>query len=68
MHDVKQLPLRGPVAGSSYLKAAQMPWQPTEDKKFWIKPLYEDVDRGEKTFLVLLHRATHMTTLSSSSY
>jgi len=45
-----------------------MPWQPTEDKKFWIKPLYEDVDRGEKTFLVLLHRATHMTTLSSSSY
>jgi quercetin dioxygenase-like cupin family protein len=52
MHDVKQLPLRGPVAGSSYLKAAQMPWQPTEDKKFWIKPLYEDVDKGEKTLLM----------------
>jgi hypothetical protein len=52
MHEVEQLPLRGPVAGSSYLKAAQMPWQPTEDKKFWIKPLYEDADKGEKTLLI----------------
>jgi quercetin dioxygenase-like cupin family protein len=49
---LKQLPLKGPVAGSSYLKAAQMPWQPTEDKKFWVKPLYEDVDKGEKTLLM----------------
>jgi hypothetical protein len=35
---------RGRTAGRS--------WQPTEVGGFWIKPLYENVERGEKTLLM----------------
>ena len=43
--------LRPPTSGSVYLDAAAVDWQPDGDK-FWIRPLYEDFARGERTCLM----------------
>ncbi|MGH6954831.1 MAG: cupin domain-containing protein [Alphaproteobacteria bacterium] len=45
-------PITPPMAGSRYLEGAAIEWQPTEAKGFWVKPLYENVERGERTLLM----------------
>ena len=42
----------GPVMGSIRYASASVDWQPTELKGFWMKPLFEDAERGEKTLLM----------------
>jgi len=39
-----------PKGGSIYLDPASIDWQPDGDK-FWIKPLYNDPDRGQRICL-----------------
>ena len=41
-----------PVEGSQYFASTTSEWQPTEIKGFWMKPLFEDRIRGEKTMLM----------------
>jgi quercetin dioxygenase-like cupin family protein len=41
-----------PVAASLYLSARGMDWQATEDAGFWIKPLYQNPEAGERTLLM----------------
>jgi anti-sigma factor ChrR (cupin superfamily) len=43
--------LSRPAKGSVYRDAAAIDWQPDGDK-FWIKPLYEDREKGERTCLM----------------
>jgi quercetin dioxygenase-like cupin family protein len=45
-------PITSPPNGSAYLASARAEWQPTDTEKFWIKPLYEDAAKGEKTLLM----------------
>ena len=40
-----------PISGSVYLDLAGTDWQPDGDR-FWIKPLYENPARGERTCLM----------------
>ena len=40
-----------PLQGSIYLDLATADWQPDGDK-FWIKPIYENPARGERTLLM----------------
>jgi quercetin dioxygenase-like cupin family protein len=40
-----------PLQGSVYLELAKSDWQPDGDK-FWIKPLYENPAKGERTCLM----------------
>ena len=49
MADAKAL--LAPIQGSVYLDLARTDWQPDGDK-FWIKPIYEDPVRGERTLLM----------------
>jgi len=42
----------GPVMGSTRYASASVDWQPTGAKGFWMKPLFEDAARGEKTLLM----------------
>jgi anti-sigma factor ChrR (cupin superfamily) len=42
----------GPVVGSLRYQSGDVAWQPTEAAGFWIKPLFEDRARGEKTLLM----------------
>ena len=44
--------ISAPVSGSRYFSSASADWQPTDAQGFWIKPLYEDTARGEKTMLM----------------
>lgn len=44
--------IRPPVHESRYLGSAAIPWEATDDEGFWIKRLYEDPDKGEKTWLM----------------
>ena len=44
--------IRPPVAASRYLAAVGLEWQATEDAGFWIKPLYESAETGERTLLM----------------
>ena len=44
--------LRGPLTGSTRFSPASVDWEPSEAKGFWVKPLFEDVARGEKTLLM----------------
>jgi anti-sigma factor ChrR (cupin superfamily) len=44
--------IRAPVRGSRYTSANGQGWQATESPGFWVKPLYEDAERGEKTMLM----------------
>lgn len=52
-------PLRLPMTGSGHLPAAGMQWQPTEDAGYWIKPLYENSELGERTLLMKAEPGTH---------
>lgn len=44
--------IRAPVTGSRYVSSNLAEWQATDTPGFWIKPLYEDAARGEKTMLM----------------
>ena len=44
--------IAGPVVGSMRYASASVEWQPTDAKGFWVKPLFEDAERGEKTLLM----------------
>lgn len=44
--------LFGPIIGSLRYQSNSAAWQPTEAPGFWIKPLFEDRARGEKTLLM----------------
>ena len=44
--------MAAPRAGSRYLDGGAVAWQPTEYKGFWVKPLYENTERGESTWLM----------------
>jgi len=44
--------IAGPVVGSMRYASASVDWQPTEAEGFWMKPLFEDAERGEKTMLM----------------
>ena len=44
--------IQGPVEGSRYHLSSTDDWQPTAAEGFWIKPLFEDIERGEKTLLM----------------
>ena len=44
--------IAGPVVGSMRYASAPVEWQPTDAKGFWVKPLFEDTERGEKTLLM----------------
>ena len=44
--------IEAPVEGSQHYASARAPWQPTASPGFWIKPLFEDKARGEKTMLM----------------
>ncbi|GIK95866.1 MAG: hypothetical protein BroJett029_00750 [Alphaproteobacteria bacterium] len=41
-----------PRSGSSYVDPDRQDWQPTDAAGFWIKPLYENPARGERTCLM----------------
>ena len=43
---------RASVEGSEYLAGNGQAWQPTDAPGFWVKPLYQDDARGEKTILM----------------
>ena len=40
------------TAASTYMSAVAMDWEPTGDDGFWVKRLYEDEQRGERTWLM----------------
>lgn len=42
----------GPIAGSLRYQSNDVEWQKTEATGFWVKPLFEDRERGEKTLLM----------------
>lgn len=44
--------IKAPTRGSLHYASATADWQPTSAPGFWIKPLYEDAARGEKTMLM----------------
>lgn len=41
-----------PVTASRYLAAGNVEWQASEYAGFWTKPLYENVEAGERTLLM----------------
>jgi anti-sigma factor ChrR (cupin superfamily) len=49
--EIRANAVKPPVQGSVYLDLAKTEWQPDGDK-FWIKPIYEDPVRGERTLLM----------------
>jgi anti-sigma factor ChrR (cupin superfamily) len=44
--------ITAPVKGSQHYSCSPAQWQATGTEGFWIKPLYEDPERGEKTMLM----------------
>jgi anti-sigma factor ChrR (cupin superfamily) len=44
--------IRAPIAGSRYLRSHNQDWKATGSQGFWLKRLYEDDERGEKTWLM----------------
>lgn len=44
--------IAAPVIGTVQYRSGDVAWQPTDLEGFWLKPLYEDADRGEKTMLM----------------
>lgn len=49
---VETAAIQPPVVGTMRRAADLLDWQPTEIPGFWMKPLYEDAARGEKTMLM----------------
>ncbi|WP_161599962.1 cupin domain-containing protein [Pseudomonas sp. MPC6] len=52
--------VQGPVEGSLYYSSSTDDWQPTAAEGFWIKPLFEDAERGEKTLLMKVDPGAHV--------
>ncbi|MEB0009746.1 MULTISPECIES: cupin domain-containing protein, partial [unclassified Pseudomonas] len=50
----------GPVEGSTYYSSSADDWLPTTAEGFWIKPLFEDTERGEKTLLMKVDAGAHV--------
>lgn len=46
--------MKATPGGSTYVRAADMEWKPTQFEKVWIKVLYENKAEGEMTCLVKL--------------
>lgn len=44
--------IAGPVVGSMRYATSTVEWQPTDTEGFWVKPLFQDAERGEKTLLM----------------
>jgi quercetin dioxygenase-like cupin family protein len=44
--------ISGPITGSARFAPASIEWEPTTSQGFWVKSLYADVERGEKTLLM----------------
>ena len=44
--------IHGAGMASRYLAGARAEWQPTGSQGFWVKPLYEDPARNERTMLM----------------
>jgi anti-sigma factor ChrR (cupin superfamily) len=51
--------IQPPVFTSRYLKTPDIPWEETEDQGFWLKRLYEDDLKGEKTWLMRVDPGAH---------
>ncbi|WP_397453024.1 cupin domain-containing protein [Pseudomonas sp. NA-150] len=51
--------IQGPIQGSQYYRAATEEWQLTATPGFWIKPLFAEPARGEKTFLMRVDAGAH---------
>lgn len=52
MPDFENELIAAPVTGSRYLRAGQQDWEPAGHQGYWLKRLYEDNERGEKTWLM----------------
>ena len=52
-------PVRLPMTGSAYLPGADREWQPTAAAGYWVKPLYENPELGERTLLMKAEPGTH---------
>ncbi|MDR7283405.1 quercetin dioxygenase-like cupin family protein [Pseudomonas corrugata] len=52
--------IQGPVEGSLYYASSMDDWLPTKAEGFWIKPLFEDIGRGEKTMLMKVDPGAHV--------
>ena len=52
MPDFSAAAIQAPVRGSAYLRSGEHPWQATEHPGYWLKPLYEDAGKGERTLLM----------------
>ncbi len=46
------LAIEGAGLASRYLAGARTEWQPSGSDGFWVKPLYEDAARNERTMLI----------------
>jgi quercetin dioxygenase-like cupin family protein len=44
--------ISGPITGSARFAPASIEWEPTTSQGFWVKSLFADVERGEKTLLM----------------
>ncbi|MDB6143355.1 MAG: hypothetical protein JWP80_2399 [Pseudomonas sp.] len=53
--------IQGPIQGSRYYCAGPEEWQATESEGFWIKPLFEEASRGEKTLLMKIDAGAYVT-------
>lgn len=60
MSDKIATTLTTPSSGSVYLDGLKMPWEQTEYEGFWLKQLYEDPTRGEKTCLIRMDPGAHV--------
>lgn len=52
--------LTTPRTGSHYIAGLKMPWEETDYEGFWLKRLYEDTERGEKTWLMRMDPGAHV--------
>lgn len=52
MTDHAPAAIKRPVKSSRYLAAGDVPWEETGHEGFFLKRLYEDEGRGEKTWLM----------------
>lgn len=55
----RKSPINPPVSASQYLRSGAIPWEAADDAGFWLKRLYEDEGRGEKTWLMKVEPGAH---------
>lgn len=60
MSEKSQSVLNTPHSGSAYLDGLKMQWEKTDHPGFWLKRLYEDPARGEKTCLIRMEPGAHV--------